>query len=163
MILDFCEEFNEKYGFNDEEDEAMKQKFLNFNVYAFYNLLDFMKEVASTDYKPLEEDWYALRDNVAKLRKRLKDKYWNEIVYSDIETMLYNVKNYSDCRFCESWIGTFYDYMNSEVKELKMSYDEMIDYCKKLEFDSAGHETNSPYAKAWRKRHSEKIRRNNII
>lgn len=153
-ILDFCEEFNKKYGFDDEEDEAMKQKFLNSSIYAFYNLLDFLKEVASTDYEPLEEDWYALRDNVSKLRTRLKDKYWDEIVYSDVEDMLYSVRHYSDCHFCESWIGTFYDYMNNDIDVLSMDYAEMREYCKTLEFDGAGHETNAPYVKAWEKRHN---------
>lgn len=55
-ILDFFEKFNKKYGFVDEEDEFMKHEYLNMTIYSFYNLLDFLKEVASTDYKPLEED-----------------------------------------------------------------------------------------------------------
>lgn len=155
-ILDFFEEFNEKYNFEDQEDEFMKHEFLNMNIYAFYNLLDFLREVASTDYEPLEEDWYALRDNVSRLRRRLLNKYWDEIVYSDIEEMLYNVKNFSDCRFCESWIGNFYDYMNKDVKELEFSYDEMIDYCNKLEFDAVGHEVHSPQVLAWVRRHENK-------
>ena len=157
MILDYCEEFNKKYGFEDEEDEAMKSKFLNMTVYSFYNVLDFLREVASTDYNPLEEDWIALRDNASKLRKRLKNKYWYEIVYSDIDDMLYQVKNHSDIRFCESWIGTFQDYMNAdEIPVLNMSYKEMRDYCKALEFDAAGHEIHSPYVQAWNKRHNIK-------
>lgn len=155
-ILDFFDDFNKKYGFEDQEDEFMKHEYLNMSVYAFYNLLDFLKEVASTDYEPLEVDWQALRDNVAKLRKRLKDKYWDEIVYSDIEDMLYQVKHYSDVHFCESWIGTFYDFMNKEQKILTMSYKQMRDYCKTLEFDGAGHEIHASYVKAWEKRHANK-------
>ena len=81
----------------------------------FYNLLDFLKEVASTDYKPLKEDWYELRNNVKKLRQRFKDKYYDEVVYSDIEDMLYQVRHFSDVRFTESWIGNFYDYMNNAI------------------------------------------------
>ena len=152
-ILDFFEKFNKKNGFEDEEDEYMKHEYLNMNVYAFYNLLDFLKEVASTDYEPLKEDWIALRDNVKKLRQRLKDKYYDEIIYSDIEDMLYNVHHHSDAHFTESWIGTFYDYMNNENNILNMSYDEMRKYCKTLEFDGAGHELNSPQVKAWKRRH----------
>lgn len=154
IILDYCEKFNKKYGFVDEEDETMKHKFLNMNVYAFYNFLDFLHEVAATDYEPLEEDWIALRDNVARLKKRLKDKYWNEIVYSDVEDMLYNIRHYSDCHFIESWIGTFFDYMNNDDLDLlKMSYQEMRDYCKTLQFDESRHEINAPYVQAWAKRH----------
>lgn len=152
-ILDYFEEFNKKYGFEDSEDEFMKHEFLNMAVYSFYNLLDFLKEVASTDYKPLEEDWYSLRDNVEKLRKRLKEKYWNEIVYSDIEDMLYQVRHFSDAHFTESWIGTFYDYMNKGTNILKMDYKEMIDYCKTLEFDGANHEVHASYVQAWSERH----------
>lgn len=158
-ILDYFEEFNMKYGFEDQEDEFMKHEFLNMTIYAFYNLLDFLKEVASTDYEPLEEDWYALRDNVSKLRQRLKDKYWEEIVYSDVEDMLHQVKHYSDVHFTESWIGNFYDYMNKEVDILKLNYNEMRKYCENLEFDGVGHELHAPYVKAWARRHKV----NNII
>ena len=159
-ILDFFDDFNKKYGFEDAEDEYMKHEYLNMSVYAFYNLLDFLRETASTDYEPLEVDWYALRDNVAKLRQRLIDKYWDEIVYSDIEDMLFQVKHYSDVRFCESWIGTFYDFMNKEQKILTMDYQEMRDYCKELEFDGAGHEVHASYVKAWEKRHANKKEEN---
>lgn len=155
-ILDFFCNFNEKYGFEDEEDEFMKHEYLNMTIYSFYNLLDFIKEVASTDYKPLEEDWNELRTNVKKLRERLKEKYWNEIIYSDIEDTLYQVKHYSDCRFTESWIGTFYDYMNKGTDILDMNYKEMIEYSKTLEFDGAGHEIHSPQVEAWVERHKNK-------
>ena len=155
-ILDFFDEFNKEYGFEDQEDEYMKHEYLNMTIYSFYNLLDFLREVAATDYKPLEEDWYELRNNVAKLRKRLKEKYWDEIVYSDIEDMLYQVKHYSDCRFTESWIGTFYDYINKDVEVLTYTYKQMIKYCKSLKFDGAMHEIHAPYVKAWEARHSKK-------
>ena len=36
-----------------------------------------------------------------------------------------------------------------------MSYDEMIKYCEKLEFDGAGHEVHSKQVKAWAKRHKK--------
>lgn len=152
-ILDFFEEYNRKHGYVDEEDEFMKHEYLNMNIYAFYNILDFLKEVAATDYVPDIPDWYALRDNVKRLRKRLKEKYWDEIVYSDVEDMLYNVKHFSDCHFTESWIGTFRDYMETEHEILSFDYREMIDYCKNLEFDAAGHEIHAPYVVAWAKRH----------
>jgi len=113
-ILDFFEEFNKKNDIESEEDENFKMRLLNMNIYAFYNLLDFLKEVASTDYIPLEEDWYALRDAVNHLRDKLKNKYWDEICYSSIEDELFNVRHYSDVRFTESWIGTFFDFINQE-------------------------------------------------
>lgn len=155
-ILDFFDEFNKKNGFEDEEDEFMKHEYLNMNIYAFYNLLDFIKEVSTTDYEPLEEDWYSLRDNVDKLRTRLLNKYYKEIVYSDIEDMLYQVKHFSDVRFTESWIGNFYDYMNYKPDILDMSYSKMMTYAKSLQFDGAGHEVNSPQVRAWVKRHKIK-------
>lgn len=155
-ILDFFEEFNKKNNFEDEEDEFMKHEYLSMNIYAWYNLLDFIKEVSITDYKPLEEDWYSLRDNVKKLRNRLKEKYWDEIVYSDIEDMLYQIRHHTDCRPCESWDGNFYDYMKKETKILKLNYNEMMEYAHSLQFDMAGHEINSPQVKAWEKRHNAK-------
>ena len=111
---------------------------------------------ASTDYEPLEEDWNELRVNVKKLRERLKEKYWDEIVYSDVEDMLYQVKHFSDCHFTESWLGTFYDYMNKGTDILDMNYKEMIEYSKTLEFDGAGHEIHSPQVEAWVERHKNK-------
>lgn len=165
-ILDFFDNFNKEYGFEDQEDEFMKHEYLNMTIYSFYNLLDFLKEVSSTDYKPLKEDWYELRNNVEKLRRRLKEKYWDEIVYSDVEDTLHQVKHFSDCRFTESWLGNFYDYMNNEVKvKIKnkyinvfdMTYNNMINYCKnEIKFDQVGHEIHSPQVVAWQKRHNVK-------
>ena len=155
-ILDFFDDYNKKHGFVDQEDEYMKHEYLNMAIYSYFNFLDFMKEVASTDYEPIEEDWYALRDNVRRLRQRLLDKYYDEIVFSDIEDMLHNVRHHSDCRTTESWLGTFYDYMNEELPQFSMSYDEMMKYCKSLVFDGAGHEIHSPQVIAWQKRHSKK-------
>lgn len=152
-ILDFFEEYNKKHGFEDQEDEYMKHEYLNMTIYSFYNLLDFIKEVASTDYEPIEDDWYALRDNVKKLRDRLLDKYYEEIIYSDIEDMLYQVKNHTDCHFTECWFGNFYDYMNEEHELLRMTYNQMIEYAHSLEFDGAGHEIHSKQVIAWMKRH----------
>lgn len=152
-ILDFFEEYNKANGFEDEEDEFMKHEYLNMAIYAFYNLLDFIKTVSMTDYKPLKEDWIALRDNVRKLRQRLKEKYWDEIVYSDVEDMLFNVRHHSDCHFTECWFGTFYDYMEKEQRILNYGYDAMMKYAKSLQFDGAGHEIHSKQVQAWVKRH----------
>lgn len=155
-ILDFFDEYNKKHGFIDQEDEYMKHEYLNMTIYSFYNLLDFIKEVSMTDYKPDVADWYALRDNVKKLRDRLIEKYYDEIIYSDIEDMLYQVKHYSDCHFTECWFGNFYDYMKSEHKILRMTYDQMIKYAHSLQFDGAHHEIHSKQVVAWAKRHNVK-------
>ena len=159
-IIEYFLEYNKKHGIEDQEDEAMKHELLNMTVYAFYNFLDFLKEVAATDYDPLKEDWEALRVNVGKLRKKLKDMFWDEIVYSDIEDMLYSVKHHSDVRFCESWLGTFYDFINKGYTYkgrdlLQMTYDQMREYCKTLQFDAVGHEIHAPYVRAWAKRHRQ--------
>ena len=160
-ILDYFMAYNKKHGIEEKEDEAMKHEVLNMVIYAFYNLLHFLKEVASTDYEPLQEDWVALRDNVGMLQKKLKDVFWEEIVYSDVEDMLYRVKHFSDIHFTESWLGTFYDFMEegfygNGVNILKMTYKQMLKYCKGLKFDGAGHEINSRQVKAWMARHGGK-------
>ena len=165
-IIEYFMEYNKKHGIEEQEDEAMKHEVLNMNIYAFYNLLKFFKEVASTDYQPLEEDWIALRDNVGKLRDKLKNVFWDEIIYSDIEDMLYQVKHFTDIQFTESWEGTFYDYINKGFfykgrSLLELSYNEMIEYCKTLEFDGAGHEIHSSQVKAWMKRHKNLIETRN--
>jgi hypothetical protein len=153
-ILDFFEEYNELNGFDDNEDEYLKQEFLNMNIYAFYNILDFIKEVSSAGYIPIKEDWYALRDNVSKLRNRLKEKYWDEIIYTNVENMLFNVWNYSDAKKTESWIGTFFDWMNADkIDILEMDYHEMMEYAYSLMFDAAEHEIHSKQVQAWIKRH----------
>lgn len=157
-IIEYFMKFNKKHNIEDQEDEAMKHEVLNMNIYAFYNLLKFLKEVASTDYQPLKEDWIALRDNVKELKKILKNTFWDEIVYSDIEDMLYSVKHFSDIQFTESWMGTFYDYMNKgffyeNTDILNLSFKKMKEFCATLEFDGAGHEVHSPQVKAWLKRH----------
>ena len=156
IILDYYDEFNEKNGIEAEEDENYKMNLLNMVIYSFYNVLDFLKEVGSTDYIPKEEDWYALAEAASYLRLKLKNKYWDEICYSDVEDQLYGVKHYSDVRFTESWIGNFYDYINKDQPILNMNYQEMMNYCKELEFDEAKHEIHSQQVQAWKKRHKNR-------
>ena len=79
--------------------------------------------------------------------------YWDEIVPSDIIDMLYNIKNNSDIRFVESWIGSFENFVEKGHATLDMSFDEMKQYAASLEFDEANHEINAPYVKAWIARH----------
>lgn len=161
-IIEYFMKYNKKHKIEEEEDEAMKHEVLNMTIYAYFNLLYFLKQVASANYKPLEEDWTALRKSVASLKKKLKNVFWDEIIYSDIEDMLYAVRHHSDVRSCESWQGTFYDFMNKgflthKGKDiLNSSFKDMMAYCKTLEFDGAGHEMHSPQVIAWLKRHPQK-------
>lgn len=159
-IIEYFMDYNKKHGIEEAEDEAMKHEVLNMTIYAFYNFLHFLREVAATDYNPLEVDWDALRINVKKLVTKLKTSFWDEIVYSDVEDMLYNVKHFSDIQFCESWLGTFYDFINKgfwwkKKNILELTYEEMREYCKTLEFDGAGHEVHSPQVQAWVRRHPD--------
>lgn len=153
QILEFEENFNKENGLTIEDDEKYKQEVLNMNIYAMYNLLDWLVNVSiDKEWKPKEEDWYALRDNVKALREKILP-YWDEYVPSDIYDMLFNVKHNSDVRFVESWLGTFFDYVNDEWEPLSMDYNEMIKYCRKLSFDGSGLCQTASYVKAYVKRH----------
>lgn len=164
-IIEYFMEYNKKHEIEEQEDESMKHEVLNMTIYAFYNLLDFLREVAATDYKPIEEDWNMLRKSVKSLKFKLTSCFWDEIVYSDVEDMLYAVKHHSDVHFCEPWFGTFYDFINkgfivrvnnNKKDVLNLSYKEMITYCHTLQFDEAGHEIHSKQVQAWIKRHQKK-------
>lgn len=153
IIFDYCSNFNKKFGIEEEEDEGMKHEILNMNAYAFYNYLWFIKDLA-TDWKDCKEEyWIILRDSVNNLREKLK-YYWDEIVPSDIYDTLYCVKNLSDIRFVESWIGSFEDFITKGHETLEMNFDEIQKYALTLEFDGALHEVHAPYVLAWQKRHS---------
>ena len=67
--------------------------------------------------------------------------------------MLHNVKHHSDVRFVESWLGTFFDYVDNLWSPLKMNYDQMIEYCHNLKFDAAIHCEDAEYSKAFVERH----------
>lgn len=159
-IFDFIKNFNNKYLTKDEqirsEDEGLKQEILNMNIYSFYNFLWFLRDLA-TDWKDCKEEyWDILRNSVKELRYKLLT-YWNEIVPSDVADMMYRVKHQSDCRFIESWIGSFENYVNNGCTLLDKNFNEIQDYCKTLEFDGANHEIHAPYVLAWKKRHEDKI------
>ena len=77
--------------------------------------------------------------------------------------MLYQVKHNSDCRFIESWIGSFEKFVNEGCEYLSYSFDEIKEYASKLSFDGANHEKDAPYVKAWIKRREiEEKGRNNV-
>lgn len=156
-IYEYMKQYNKENGIEDKQDEFMKKRLLNMTVYSFYNVLDFIKTVSCTDYKPKEEDWVLLRNYSSKLRSELKTVYWDEIVQSDIEDELYKVHHMSDCRWTEPWDVNFYEYIEKQWKVLTLSYDKMMDYAKSLQFDSAGHEIHSKEVLAWQKRHSKDI------
>ena len=159
-IIEFMEEYNKKYGIEAQEDEAMKHRLLNMVIYSYFNLADFLKTIGISHqmnkldnknpaYIPKEEDWYMLRDNCTKLRTHLL-KYWKELQFADVEDELYRVRHMSDARVCNVWWGSFYDYMEKPCKFFGMSYDEMMKYATKLEFDNGGINcTSSPQFKAF--------------
>lgn len=162
-IVDFMEEYNKKYGIEEAEDENMKHRLLNMTIYSYFNLADFLKTIGVSHqankfdsknkaYIPLEEDWYLLRDNCAKMRTHLL-KYYKEIQAADIEDELYRVRHMSDARVCNVWFSNFYEYMEKPCKFFKMDYKEMMAYATKLEWDvGAVNCTSSSQFKAFMER-----------
>lgn len=152
IIFEFFDKFNKENNIVAEEDEYMKHEILNMTAYSFYNYLWFIRDLAIDweDCEPIY--WDTLKAAVNDLRTKLLI-YWDEIVPSDITDMLYAVKNCSDCRFVESWIGSFENWVVNGHETLEMSFEEILKYAKTLEFDGANHEIHSPYVQAWAKRH----------
>lgn len=165
-IFDFIKNFNQQYITEEdkywEEDEGLKHEILNMTVYSFYNFLWFIRDLATGWDDCKEEYWDILRESVLDLRNKLLT-FWDEIVPSDISDMLYQVKHHSDCRFIESWIGSFEKFINEGCEYLSYSFDEIKEYASKLSFDGANHEKDAPYVKAWIKRREiEEKGRNNV-
>ena len=157
MIIEYYKWYNNYHNIVKEKDEFMKMEILNMNVYAYYNYLNWLRDMSlgwKDDEKCLEEDWELYKSVLKKLKGELME-YWNEIVPSDIYEMLTKVKNFSDVRFVESWIGSFENWIENEHNTLNMSFAEIKKYCSKLKFDEANHEIHSSYVKAWIKRHQE--------
>lgn len=140
-ILDYMENYNKKHKIVDKEDEIFKHRVLNMTIYGFFNLFDFLKTVgvgkySDNPYIPIEEDWNLLVFNVKKLRERFL-KYYDEVQFADIEDQLYATRHMSDCRCCNVWEGSFYDFMDGKMMDiLNMDYNAMMKYCKELEFDN---------------------------
>ena len=155
IIFEFFDRFNEDNNISAEEDEYMKSEILNMTIYSFYNYLWFIQDLAKGWEDCKEEYWTVLLEGVNGLRDKLLI-YWDEICPSDKSDMLYRVKNMSDIRFIESWIGSFEYWIENGHETLSMSFDEIKEYAKTLEFDDANHEIHSSYVKAWKKRHDVK-------
>jgi glycosyltransferase involved in cell wall biosynthesis len=152
IIFDFFDKFNKTNGIDETEDEYMKHEILNMTAYSFYNFLWFIRDLACGWDDCKEEYWNTLVSAVNDLRKKLLI-YWDEIVPSDVVDMLYGIKNMSDCRFVESWIGSFEDFVENGHETLDMNFEQIKEYASTLEFDGANHEIHSSYVKAWEKRH----------
>mgnify|MGYP002624818621 CR=1 FL=1 len=151
-IFNFFENFVAKYHLEKEEDEFLKHEILNMTCYSWYNFLWFLKDLAQGWEDCKSDYWEATKKGLEQLRKLLLP-YWEEIVPSDIVDMQYQVKHMSDCRFIESWRGSFEHFVKNGDILLNYSFDEIKDYCKTLEFDAVNHEIHSSYVKAWEKRH----------
>lgn len=152
IIFEFFDDFNKNNNIIAENDEYMKHEILNMTAYGFYNFLWFIHDLACGWDDCKSEYWSVLVSAINDLRKKLL-VYWDEIVPSDVTDMLYSVKNMSDCRFVESWIGSFEDFVTKGHTTLNMSFDEIREYAKTLEFDDSNHEIHASYVKAWNKRH----------
>lgn len=155
MIYEYYKWYNELHNIVKEKDEFMKMEILNMNVYSYFNYLSWMKEMSlgwKDDPKCLSEDWELYKVVLNKIRTELK-VYWDEITPSDVWQMLTGVKNNSDVRFVESWIGSFESWVENGHPTMNMSFTEIKKYCSKLKFDDANHEIHSSYVKAWKKRH----------
>lgn len=155
MIFEYYKWFNEYHNIVKEKDEFMKMEILNINVYAFFNYLSWLKEMSlgwKDDKECIEEDWELYKESLKKLNAELK-VYWNEIVPSDVWQMLTGIKNCSDVRFVESWIGSFENWVENGHETLNMSFKDIKKYCSTLKFDEAEHEIHSSYVKAFKERH----------
>lgn len=164
-IYKFMKNYNKEHNLDDKQDEFMKHRLLNMNIYAWFNLYAFIRDVGATKnfplddkdprkpYKPLEEDWYLLRDNVKLLRKELKETYWDEIQDNDVICEIEAVIHRSDCHVQNLWEGNFFDYMKGGCRWFNMDYNKMLDEAHKLEFDGVNC-LSSPKVTAWKKRHN---------
>jgi glycosyltransferase involved in cell wall biosynthesis len=152
IIFEFFDEYNKKNGISADEDEYMKHEILNMTAYGFYNFLWFIRDLACGWEDCKEEYWTVLVGAVNDLRKKLLI-YWDEIVPSDVTDMLYGIKHMSDCRFVESWIGSFENFVENGHETLEMDFEKIKEYASTLEFDGVNHEIHSSYVKAWEKRH----------
>jgi glycosyltransferase involved in cell wall biosynthesis len=152
IIFEFFDEYNKKNGISADEDEYMKHEILNMTAYGFYNFLWFIRDLACGWEDCKEEYWTVLVGAVNDLRKKLLI-YWDEIVPSDVTDMLYGIKHMSDCRFVESWIGSFENFVENGHETLEMDFEKIKKYASELEFDGVNHEIHSSYVKAWEKRH----------
>lgn len=136
---------SEQWADNYKEEE--KHELLNMSVYCFFNLLDFIKQVATTDFIPTEREWYTLRDASIWLATELNNII-AEIVPCDIHDEFYRVHHLSDAHFVEPWID-FMDFVKGKFNFLSMDYQEMLDTAHSMDFDGAGHYKYAPYVTAW--------------
>ena len=151
-VFDFFKDFVSKYKLEQDEDEFLKHEILNMVCYSWYNYLWFLKDLAQGWDDCEEQYWIAVQSGLSELRKRLLP-YWKEIVPSDIVAVQYQVKNGSDCRFVESWRGTFENFVEKGDNVLDFNFDNVKKYCSALQFDGANHEVHASYVKAWEERH----------
>ena len=156
-IFDYMLKYNKEHNIQIEQDEFMKHRLLNMSLYSFFNLYDFVWTVGQTkntnnSYKPIEQDWYLLRDNVKKLRNRLLDTYYEEIQDNDIVNEYWAVINRSDAHIHNTFEGNFFDFMKEEPRWLSYDYNTMMIEATKLDFDGVNC-LQSKQVKAFEKRH----------
>lgn len=148
-IIKYMRDFTKPEEYSEQYKEEEKHELLNMNIYCFFNILDFIMNVASRSFAPTEEEWITLRDASQWLRTELV-KVYDEIVPCDIYDEFYRVHHMSDVHFVEPWID-FSDYIHNGFEFLNMNYDEMMEKAKSMDFDQAGHYKFAPYVVEWRK------------
>lgn len=155
MIWDYMKEYNKFHNIEKDKDEFMKDRILSMSVYAYYAYIKCLYDMANgwkDDSRFTEEVWEFYKSVLSRFKDELLP-YWDEICPSHMNDAIYNAKNNSDISYIESWIEPFTEWIEKGLETLNMSYDEIKEYCSKLEFDDIKHEIHSPYVKAWRKRH----------
>lgn len=129
---------NNHIEWDDKCEEDYRNKILNMTVYSFFNMLSFIRQVATTDYVPkLEQDWYILRDSCNELREMLKPDYDVKYTYTEKIEEYFRVKNFSDVHFTEPWISLD-DYVLEGCVELSWSFEELLASKEKYKFNEGG-------------------------
>lgn len=138
-ILKYMKNTNvNKLVWNDNIAEDYRKRLFNMTIYSFFNLLSFIRHVATTDYKPkLEKDWYILRDSCNELREMLSADYDTKYSYTEKIEEYYHVKNFSDVEYTEPWISLD-DYVINGCDELTWDYNQLIESKTKYKFNKFG-------------------------
>ena len=125
-------------AWNDETAEDCRRRLLNMTIYSFFNLLSYIRHVATTDYVPkLKFDWEILRDSCNELREMLKPVYDTDYTYTEKIEEYYIVHHFSDAEFTEPWISLD-DYVLNSCEELSWSFEELLKVKENYKFDQEG-------------------------
>ena len=157
LIYEYMNNFNHRFNIEEQNDEYIKLWILRVctHIYLghFMYLFDLNKGWATYgDFT--EEIWNSYNKYLTKLRKSLS-KYWSEYTPGTILHYLNESMDLNKGRneYIEPWLNSFESWVTEGFITDKMSYSEIKDYVKKLEFNELRQEVNSKYVKSWNKRH----------